>query len=80
MKVTFITNKSWQEIEKQVEENMLNRFSAVPKSERVKLGIEPGTSFFSHENRQWVQTYVQMLAWKNKCKELHEQLLESTED
>ena len=64
--------KTWEEIEQEVEEEMLERFNSVPKEQRAKLGLE-GASSKSYENRQWVQAYVQMLTWKNKCRELHEQ-------
>jgi len=67
-------HKTWQQVEQEVEKEYLARFSAVPKEQRVKLGLEPGSSYNSHENRQWVQVYVQMLEWKNKCRELHQQL------
>ena len=62
--------KTWKDIEQEVEEEMLDRFNSVPIEQRAKLGLE-GTSMKAHENRQWVQTYVQMLTWKNKCRELH---------
>lgn len=62
--------KTWKDIEREVEEEMLDRFNSVPIEQRVKLGLE-GTSMKAHENRQWVQAYVQMLTWKNKCRELH---------
>jgi hypothetical protein len=67
-------HKTWQQIEQEVEKEYLARFNSVPKEQRVKLGLEPGSSHNSHENRQWVQVYVQMLEWKNKCRELHQQL------
>jgi len=64
-------SKSWQDIEKEVEVEMLERFDSVPIEQREKLGLE-GTTAKAYENRQWVQAYVQMLTWKNKCRELHE--------
>lgn len=67
-------HKTWEDVAKEVEEDMLARFSSVPKSKRAQLGIEPGSDPQAYENRQWVQIYVQMLAWKQKCRELHEQL------
>lgn len=67
-----MANKTWQDIEKEVEAEMLARFAEVPKEQREKLGLEPGTHPRAHENRQWVQVYVQMLTWKNKCRELHQ--------
>ena len=66
--------KTWEQIEKEVENEMLERFNSVPLEHRAKLGLEPGSHSKSHENRQWVQTYIQMLTWKNKCRELHGQL------
>tara|TARA_R100000808_G_scaffold5550_1_gene16831 strand:+ start:3975 stop:4247 length:273 start_codon:yes stop_codon:yes gene_type:complete len=66
--------KSWEDITKEVEEEMLKRFNSVPLEQRAKLGIEPGSDPKCYENRQWVQCYVQMLAWKDKCRQLHEQL------
>jgi len=65
-------NKTWEQIEQEVEKSMLERFNSVPQSERAALGLEPGTHTKAHENRQWVQTYIQMLEWKNKCRELHQ--------
>jgi hypothetical protein len=65
-------SKTWNDIEREVEEEMLERFNSVPKEQRAKLGLE-GASSTAYENRQWVQAYVQMLTWKNKCRELHEQ-------
>ena len=62
--------KEWQEIEKEVESEMLERFASVPLAQRSALGLEPGTDPDSYEKRQWVQTYVTMLSWKNKCREL----------
>ena len=67
-----MANKTWQEIEKEVEGEMLDRFAGVPKEQRTKLGLEPGSHPKAHENRQWVQTYIQMLVWKDKCRELHQ--------
>lgn len=69
-----MAHKTWQDIANEVEKEYLARYSSVPKKQRVKLGIEPGTDPKHYENRQWVQVYVQMLAWKDKCRELHEQL------
>lgn len=66
--------KTWQDVTKEVEQDMLDRFNSVPKDKRAHLGIEPGSDPQAYENRQWVQVYVQMLAWKDKCRELHEQL------
>lgn len=65
-------HKTWQQVEQEVEQRYLARFNAVPREQRVKLGLEPGSSHDAYENRQWVQVYVQMLEWKNKCRELHE--------
>ena len=62
--------KDWSEIEQEVEGEMLKRFASVPLEERTKMGIELGSDPDSHEKRQWVQTYVTMLSWKDKCKEL----------
>ncbi len=62
--------KDWQEVEKEVESEMLERFASVPLPQRSALGLEPGTDPDSYEKRQWVQTYVTMLSWKNKCREL----------
>ena len=62
--------KEWSEIEHEVEGEMLKRFASVPIEERTAMGIEPGTSSDSYEKRQWVQTYVSMLSWKDKCREL----------
>ena len=66
-------NKSWNEIEKEVEEDMLSKFNQVPIEQRRELGLE-SDSPNSYEKRQWVQVFVQMLSWKDKCRELHEQL------
>ena len=55
-----MAHKTWQDIANEVEKEYLARYSSVPKEH--------------YENRQWVQVYVQMLAWKDKCRELHEQL------
>ena len=63
-------SKTWKDIEKEVEQEMLDRFNSVPIEQRAKLGLESNTRQ-SHENRQWVQVFVQMLTWKNKCRELH---------
>jgi len=63
-------SKTWQDVEQEVEEEMLERFNSVPKEQRAKLGLE-GATPQAFENRQWVQAYVQMLTWKNKCRELH---------
>lgn len=62
--------KDWSEIEQEVEGEMLKRFTSVPLEERTKMGIELGSGPDSYEKRQWVQTYVTMLSWKDKCKEL----------
>ena len=62
--------KTWNEIEKEVETEMVERFNSVPKEQRAKLGLE-GNSTEAYDNRQWVQSYVQMLTWRNKCRELH---------
>ena len=59
-------SKTWKDIEKEVEQEMLDRFNSVPIEQRAKLGLESNTRQ-SHENRQWVQVFVQMLTWKNKC-------------
>ena len=67
-------HKTWQQIEQEVEKEYLARFNSVPKEQRVKLGLEPPSNPQAYENRQWVQVYVQMLEWKNKCRELHQQL------
>jgi len=67
--------KTWQDVQKEVEESMLQKFNKVPVEQRAKLGIEPGADPRSFEKRQWVQTYVEMLAWKDKCREFHNQLL-----
>jgi hypothetical protein len=67
-------HKTWQQIEQEVEKEYLARFNSVPKEQRVKLGLEPPNNPHAYENRQWVQVYVQMLEWKNKCRELHQQL------
>ena len=66
--------KTWEQIAKEVEQECLERFSSVPKEKRAKLGIEPGSDPQAFENRQWVQVYVQMLAWKDKCRQRHKQL------
>ena len=65
-------NKTWEQIEQEVEKSMLERFNSVPKSKRAALGLEPGSHSQAHENRQWVQVYIQMLEWKDKCRELHQ--------
>ncbi len=67
-----MANKTWQDIEKEVEAEMLDRFNSVPKEKRVSLGLEPGSHRQAHENRQWVQVYIQMLVWKDKCRQLHQ--------
>ena len=69
----MIMSKSWNEIEQEVEADMLSRFNQVPLEQRKQLGIESGTAG-SYEKRQWVQMYVQMLSWKDKCRDLHMQL------
>ena len=69
-----MAHKTWQDITNEVEQECLDRFNSVPKERRAKLGIEPGSDPQAYENRQWVQVYVQMLAWKDKCRQLHEQL------
>jgi len=69
-----MAHKTWQDIANEVEKEYLARYNSVPKEQRAKLGIEPGSDPKAYENRQWVQVYVQMLAWKDKCRELHEQL------
>jgi len=66
--------KTWEEISKEVEQECLARFNRVPITQRAKLGIEPGSDIRAYENRQWVQCYIQMLAWKDKCRELHAEL------
>ena len=66
-------SKTWKEIEREVETEALSRFSQVPIEQRRELGLEPDTPK-SYEKRQWVQVFVQMLSWKDKCRELHEQL------
>ena len=69
-----MAHKTWQDITNEVEKECLERFNSVPLHQRAKLGIEPGSDPQAYENRQWVQAYVQMLAWKDKCRQLHEQL------
>jgi len=69
-----MAHKTWQDIANEVEKEYLARYNSVPKDKRAKLGLEPGSDPKHYENRQWVQVYVQMLAWKDKCRELHEQL------
>lgn len=69
-----MAHKTWQDIENEVEKECLERFSSVPKEKRAKLGIEPGSDPQAYENRQWVQVYVQMLAWKDKCRQLHKEI------
>ena len=71
--------KTWNQIQQEVETEMLNRFNQVPMEQREKLGLESNTTE-SYDGRQWVQTYVQMLTWKNKCRELHEQLAKRLEN
>jgi len=66
--------KTWNDIANEVEKDYLDRYSRVPKSERVKRGIEPGSDSNAYDKRQWVQVYVQMLAGKDKCRELHAEL------
>ena len=66
--------KTWNETRQDVEKSMVQRFNEVPIERRRMLGIEPGTDPESYERRQWVQTYVEMLSWREKCRELHEQL------
>ena len=67
-------NKTWKEIEKEVEEEALLKFSQVPLEQRKELGLEPDTPR-SYEKRQWAQVFVQMLSWREKCRELHDQLV-----
>ena len=67
-------NKTWQDIANEVEQDCLERFNSVPKAKRSQLGLEPGSDPKAFENRQWVQVYVQMLAWKDKCRQMHKQL------
>ena len=67
-----MANKTWKDIEKEVEEEMVARFNEVPKEKRAALGLEPGSHSKAYENRQWVQTYIQMLVWKDKCRQLHQ--------
>ena len=45
-----MANKTWQDIEKEVETEMLDRFSSVPMEKRVALGLEPGSHSKAHEN------------------------------
>jgi len=71
--------KTWNQIQQEVEKDMVDRFNRVPLEQRRKLGLESNTTD-SYENRQWVQTYVQMLTWKNKCRELHEELTKRLEN
>jgi len=71
--------KTWNDIANEVEKDYLARYGGVPRKKRVAMGLEPGSDRNAFENRQWVQVYVQMLAWKDKCRELHG-LLEGTED
>jgi len=68
--------KTWNDIANEVEKEYLSRYSKVPRDQRIKLGLEPGSDRNAYENRQWVQVYVQMLAWKDKCRELHAELSE----
>ncbi len=72
-------NKTWNDIANEVEKDYLARYGGVPRKKRVAMGLEPGSDRNAFENRQWVQVYVQMLAWKDKCRELHG-LLEDKED
>tara|TARA_R110000824_G_scaffold215931_4_gene402493 strand:+ start:3700 stop:3972 length:273 start_codon:yes stop_codon:yes gene_type:complete len=67
-------HKTWQDIESTVEQRYLERYNGVPKEQRIKLGLEPTTNPKTYENRQWVQIYVQMLEWKDMCRQLHDQL------
>jgi hypothetical protein len=69
-----MTHKTWQDIANEVEKEYLARYNSVPKEQRAKLGLESGSDPKAYENRQWVQVYVQMLAWKDKCRVLHQQL------
>ena len=69
-------SKTWKEIEREVESESLSRFSQVPIEQRRELGLELDTPK-SYEKRQWVQVFVQMLSWKDKCRELHEQIVDS---
>ena len=61
--------KKWKDIEKEVEAEYSVRFHSVPEDKRRKLGLEPDQKG-SYENRQWVQTYLQMLIWKDKCRDI----------
>ena len=70
--------KTWNETRQEVEKSMVRRFNEVPIGQRKMLGIELGTDPDSYERRQWAQTYVEMLSWRDKCRELHEQLYGST--
>jgi len=72
--------KTWDEIASEVEKDYLARYGGVPRKKRVAMGLEPGSDRNAFENRQWVQVYVQMLAWKDKCRELHTLLLQGEED
>jgi hypothetical protein len=63
--------KSWKEIEKEVEAEYGTRYNSVPIEQRRKLGLEPDQKG-SYDNRQWVQTYIQMLIWKDKCRDIVE--------
>ena len=65
-------NKTWEQVEQEVEKSMLARFNSVPRDKRAALGLEPGSHSQAYENRQWVQVYIQMLEWKDKCRELHQ--------
>ena len=69
-----MTNKTWQDIANEVEKEYLARYNSVSREQRTKLGLEPGSDPKHYENRQWVQVYVQMLAWKDKCRRLHTEL------
>jgi len=69
-------NKSWEDIEREVESDALSKFGQVPVEQRRELGLEPDDPR-SYEKRQWVQVFVQMLSWKDKCRELHEQIIKN---
>ena len=61
--------KKWKDIEREVEAEYSERFYSVPEEQRRKLGLEPDQKG-SYENRQWVQTYIQMVIWKDKCRDI----------
>ena len=61
--------KKWKEIEKEVEAEYSVRYYSVPEDKRRKLGLEPDQKG-NYDNRQWVQTYIQMLIWKDKCRDI----------